>query len=168
VPSSAIKPSRTYLKEARLGAGYPNRGTASVDVRYSPEVIGRHERGEIPIAPEDMIAYSECYKRRDILFHYCAECAVGKATGRLATARDLPLATLRLTRRLRFVAKEIADTLESIADEGVLLEADKPRFSCSLDVLEELSGTIADYLFFAAAQGITKEPSSEKERPQQP
>jgi hypothetical protein len=168
MPSLDKKVARTYLKEARLRAGYSNRDTASIDVCYSPEVIGRHERGEIPLAPEDMIVYSDCYGRRDILYHYCAECAIGRITGKAISDRDLPLATLRLTRRLRKAARDTADTLESIADDGVLNDKDRPMFSTSLNALEELSGTITDFLFFAAAQGVKKEPSLEKERPQQP
>jgi hypothetical protein len=156
--NAAQKAAPTYLKEARLAAGYANRGTASTEVPYSPEVIGRHERGEVHVAPEDMIVYAKCYNRQDILFRYCAECAVGRATGKLVKERDLPLATLRLTRRLRWAAKEIADDLERIADDGVLNDADRPQFGRSLTALEELSATIADYLLYAAAQGIRKEP----------
>ena len=35
-----------YLREARVKAGYVSRGTASIAVPYSPETIGRHERGD--------------------------------------------------------------------------------------------------------------------------
>jgi hypothetical protein len=154
--TTATKKPPTYLREARLGAGYANRGTASTGVPYSQETIGRHERGEIPVAPEDMMVYAHCYEREDILLRYCADCPVGQATGRQVTDRDLPLATLRLTRRLRLAARDIADTLETIADDGVLHELARPSFHTSLEALRELSATIADYLLFAAAQGIKK------------
>ena len=158
MPTTAIKAVPTYLRTARLAAGYANRGTASTGVPYSPETIGRHERGEIPMAPEDAITYAKCYGREDILFRHCADCPVGQATGRHVTDRDLPLATLRLTRRLRWAARDVADMLETIADDGVVHEKERPKFNISLDFLRELSASIADYLLYAAAQGIKKEP----------
>ena len=155
----ATKAAPTYLREARLSAGYSNRGTATTRVPYSQETIGRHERGEIPVNPADMMIYSKCYERKDLLIRYCSDCPIGKETGREARDRDLPLATLRLTRRLRLAAKDVAGTLESIADDGVIYEKERPRFDDSLSVLKELSASIADYLLYAAAQDAKREPT---------
>ena len=44
-----IPPS--YLREARIRAGYANRETASTAVPFSPETIGRHERGDVTDRP---------------------------------------------------------------------------------------------------------------------
>ena len=46
-----------YLREARVKAGYVSRGTASIAVPYSPETIGRHERGEVDLTPADAVVY---------------------------------------------------------------------------------------------------------------
>ena len=51
-----------YLREARVKAGYVSRGTASIAVPYSPETIGRHERGEVDLTPADAVVYAERYK----------------------------------------------------------------------------------------------------------
>ena len=51
-----------YLREARVKAGYVSRGTASIAVPYSPETIGRHERGEVDLTPADAVVYAESYK----------------------------------------------------------------------------------------------------------
>ena len=153
---SKAKPA-IWLRNARLSAGFASREAATNVIDFSAESIGRHERGEIPIAPEDAITYAKCYGREDILLWHCSQCPVGKATGRQVTERDLPLATLRLTRRLR-VATGVADTLESIADDGVINDNALPCFDESLSALKELSSSIGDYLLYAAAQGIKKEP----------
>ena len=145
-----------YLREARLAAGYANRDTASADVPYSPETIGRHERGEVTVAPEDAIVYAKSYGREDILLRHCAECPVGREVGRQVTDRDLPFATLRLTQRLRKAAREIADTLEGIADDGIVDETERPLFDNSLATLKELGETITDIILYAASQGIEK------------
>lgn len=109
----------TYLREARLSAGYVSRETASIDLPYSPETIGRHERGEVTPSPDDITQYAQGYNRPDIMLRYCSDCPIGRKTGKTATDRDLPWAALRVSQRLR-KAKEIADTLESIADDGIV------------------------------------------------
>lgn len=146
----ATKTAPTYLKAARLEAGYANRGTAASAVPYSPEVIGRHERGEVEVGPRAATIYAENYGRQDILYRYCADCPVGRATGKQVTERDLPFATLRLTQRLRRAAREIAETLEAIADDGVVDSKERPVFDASLAHLKELGETITDIFLYAA------------------
>ena len=68
-----------------MRAGFVSRGTASTVVPYSPETIGRHERGDVEMEPEDALVYAECYQSPDILPRYCATCPVGRAIGRTAT-----------------------------------------------------------------------------------
>lgn len=154
--TATTKAAPTYLREARKAAGYLNRGTASTEVPYSPETIGRHERGEVPMLPEDAITYAQHYQRSDILLRYCADCPVGKATGKQVTERDLPFATMRLTQRLRRAAKEIADTLEQIADDGVVDDTERPAFDTALGSLYKLGETITDIVLYAATTGIEK------------
>lgn len=67
-----------YLREARIRAGYVNRGTAAMVVPYSPETIGRHERGDIEMEPEDAVVYADCYNEPGIMARYCATCPVGQ------------------------------------------------------------------------------------------
>lgn len=154
--ATMTKAAPTYLREARLAAGYANRDTASTGVPYSPETIGRHERGDVPVAPEDAMIYARSYGRADILIRYCADCPVGQARGKQATDRDLPFATLRLTQRLRTAAREIATTLETIADDGIVTECERPEFNNALASLKELGETITDIVLYAATQGIEK------------
>ena len=57
--TAAIKKPPAYLREARVRAGYVSRGTASTAVPFSPETIGRHERGDVDVEPEDIVTYAE-------------------------------------------------------------------------------------------------------------
>ena len=154
--TTATKAVPTYLRKARLAAGYANRGIASMRVPYSPETIGRHERGEVTLLPNDALIYARNYGCKDILFRHCADCPVGREVGRQVTDRDLPFATLRLTQRLRKAAKEIADTLETIADDGIIDENERPVFDKALISLHELGETITDIIICAASQETDK------------
>jgi hypothetical protein len=166
MPAIETKKAPTYLREARLSAGYANRDTASTVIPYAPETIGRHERGEVSMSPEDVLMYAQYYHRDDITIRYCADCPVGRATGKTATDRDLPCATMRLTQRLRRAAKEIAATLEAIADDGIIDEQERPIFDASLVALHELGETISDIELYSATQGIKRRrPPQEKEQP---
>ena len=154
MPSFGTNAIPICLKSARQAAGYANRDKASRKLPYSPETIGRHERGEMTLTPENAIVYAECYGREDILLRYCANCPVGRATGRQLIDRDLSCATLRLTTRLRW-AVEIADTLERVADDG--FDCDQENYTClynALDMLEEINMSITEFLLSATTQGI--------------
>jgi hypothetical protein len=142
---------RRYLREARLAAGYSSRCDASMAVPYAPETLGRHERGETAIGPEDAVLYAECYNRPDILYRYCSECPVGQRIGVQTSDRDLPWAALRINQRLR-KAKEVADTLEDIAEDGIVDETERPKFEAALAYLRELSCIITDILVWNYAQ----------------
>lgn len=149
----AINKAPEYLKEARIKAGYANRDCASMAVPYSPETIGRHERGEVLPSPDDIIRYANSYNSPDILFNYCSECPVGKCTGRTATERPLPLATLRVSRMLED-AKEVADRLEEIAFDGIIDEMEKADFEKALLFLRQLQETISDIMLLGLKKGI--------------
>lgn len=155
MPASEKQRVPEYLREARMAAGFSSRGIAATEVPYSPETIGRHERGEVPIAPEDAVIYAKGYDRPDILIRYCTDCPIGRATGKTSTDRDLPWAALRVTQRLR-KAKEIADTLESIADDGKVDHEERLDFEKALAFLQTLEETITDIVLWATSQGIEK------------
>ena len=58
MPVIAKKRAPEYLRQARLRAGCSSRGTATLKVPYSPETIGRHERGEVPVEPAEALLYA--------------------------------------------------------------------------------------------------------------
>lgn len=151
--------ARPYLRKARLAAGITSTEAASEIVPFSAVTIGRQERGDVPLAPADAVVLARCYDSGELLPYYCAECPVGKARGMVVTERDLPLATLRLTQRLRKAGKEIADVLDLIADDGVVDEAEMPVFDSALSVLKELNASIFDIMLYADMHGIEKEPA---------
>lgn len=145
-----IPPS--YLREARIRAGYANRETASTAVPFSPETIGRHERGDVEMEPEDVMVYAECYKSPDILPRYCATCPVGKATGRTATDRPLPHATLRVSLLLED-GQAVADRLEEIAFDGVISQDERQDFEDVLVFLRKLEESITDIMLIGLGKG---------------
>lgn len=155
MPTFARKKAPEYLRQARLKAGCANRGTATLKVPYSPETIGRHERGEVPVEPADAVQYAEGYKSPDILIRYCADCPVGRQTGRTATDRPLPFATLRVSRMIDD-AQQVADRLEKIAFDGVIDDAEREDFNNALAFLRQLEETITDMILLGASTGIEK------------
>ena len=129
MPKLERKRPPEYLREARVRAGYISRGTATTAVPFSQETIGRHERGDVELEPEDAVTYAECYKSPDILHRYCATCPVGQRIGRTATDRPLPHATLRI-RRLIVDAQSVAERLEQIAFDGVIDDTERGFRKC--------------------------------------
>lgn len=150
--TTAKKGPPAYLREARVGAGYVSRGTASLRVPFSPETIGRHERGDVELTPEDIVTYAECYENPGILPRYCAGCPVGQKMGKTATDRELPHATLRI-RRLIEEAQGVADRLEEIAFDGVIDPSEKAEFAKALAFLRELEAGINDIMLIGLEKG---------------
>lgn len=143
MPNSGTKRPPEYLRAARVRAGYISRGTATTAVPFSPETIGRHERGDVELEPEDAVTYADCYGSPDILPRYCATCPVGQRIGRTATDRPLPYATLRI-RRLIEDAQSVADRLEQIAFDGVIDDSEREDFEKALAFLHQLEQGISD------------------------
>lgn len=135
-----------------MKAGYVSRGTAATCVPFSPETIGRHERGDVDMTPEDVVVYAECYKSPDILPRYCAGCPVGQRMGRTATDRELPHATLRI-RRLITEGQAVADRLEEIAFDGVIDANEKADFAEALEFLRKLEASINDIMLIGLESG---------------
>ena len=124
-------------------------------VPFSPETIGRHERGDVEMEPEDAILYSEKYRDPSILVRYCADCPIGKRTGKEVTDRPLPFATLRVSRMLD-EAQQIADRLEDIAFDGQIDAGEKADFENALAFLRELDQTINDMLLLGMRVGMAE------------
>ena len=150
-----------YLREARVKAGYVSRGTASIAVPYSPETIGRHERGEVDLTPADAVVYAESYKSPDILLRYCATCPVGCKMGWTAADIPLPHATLRI-RRLIVDAQAVADRLEEIAFDGVIDESERRDFEEALRFLRQLEASINDIILI----GLGKREGTSRQMPE--
>lgn len=144
-----------YLREARLSAGCHSRGTAATKVPYSQETIGRHERGEVPVEPADAVQYAKGYGRPDIMLRYCSDCPIGRNTGRAATDRPLPFATLRVKRMITD-AEEVADRLERIAFDGVIDDTERADFNSAISFLRQLEETINDMLLLGSSIGTKK------------
>lgn len=143
--SAVMKRPPEYLREARVEAGYVSRSTAAMAVPFSPETIGRHERGDVEMEPEDAVIYAECYNSPALLHRYCATCPVGSKIGRTATDRPLPLATLRV-RRMMMEGQAVADRLEEIAFDGVIDQSEQAAFQEALDFLRKLESSISDII----------------------
>lgn len=153
--TTAKKEPPEYLRTAREKAGCSSRSTAAMKVPYSPETIGRHERGEVDIAPADAVTYAEGYKAPDILYRYCSDCPVGRKTGRTATDRPLPYATLRV-RRMVEDAQAVTAVLEKIALDGEVDQAEREDFRRAVTFLGLVQESITDILLFGATLEITK------------
>ena len=143
MPTATTKSPPAYLREARVAAGFVSRGTASTVVPFSPETIGRHERGDVEMGPADVVTYAECYQSPDILYRYCADCPVGQRLGKKTADRPLPLATLRV-RRLIADGQAVADRLEEIAFDGQIDPTEKQDFANALAFLRQLADSIND------------------------
>ena len=152
MPKLERKSPPEYLREARVRAGYVSRGTATTAVPFSPETIGRHERGDIALEPEDAVTYADCYGSPDILPRYCAGCPVGRKMGKSATDRELPHATLRI-RRLMAEGQAVANRLEEIAFDGVIDPSERNDFADALAFLRKLEESINDIMLIGLENG---------------
>ena len=152
MPEGTKKATRAYLREARVRAGFVSRGTASTAVPFSPETIGRHERGDVEMTPEDAVTYAEFYHSPDILPRYCAGCPVGRKMGKSATDRELPHATLRI-RRLMVEGQAVANRLEEIAFDGVIDPSERNDFADALAFLRKLEESISDIMLIGLENG---------------
>lgn len=135
----------TYLQEARQRAGYINRGTASIVIPFSPETIGRHERGDIYLRPEDAVVYADGYRDPGVMRRYCSGCPVGLRIGRTATDRPLPYATLRVCYMMQKTT-DVINTLEQVAFDGMIDSSEQGEFNDAVDFLKQLDESINDFL----------------------
>lgn len=121
-------------------------------VPFSPETIGRHERGDVEMAPDDIVTYAECYKAPDVMYRYCADCPVGRRLGRKANDRPLASATLRI-RYLIAEGIDVANRLEAIAFDDQIDAAEKQDFNEALAFLRRLDESINDIILIGLGNG---------------
>ncbi len=148
----------TCLREARKAAGYDNAGQAAIKVNRSPETVGRHERGDIPLSPEDAIQYAAAYQRPDIMIRYCDGCPVHRAIyGDMPVCeRSLPWGAMRIASRLRRSAM-YADKLESILDDGVVNADEVAELLEVFGFLREIGHAGKELLAASMSVGILKD-----------
>lgn len=154
----ATKSPPEYLREARIDSGCVSRSTACFRVPYSLETIGRHERGDVSISPDDIVCYARGYQAPDILYQYCARCSVGRELGKCVTERPLPFAALRF-RQMTEEAQHWAERLEEIAFDGKVDDQEREEYQTAMHFLLELENTILDMLLLGAKK---KTPAPER------
>lgn len=141
------------LREARITAGYASRDTASTVVPASPETVGRHERGDVPVTPADAVMYAQAYRRPDILVRYCAGCPVGRQLRDAPKDREFALAAMRLNTRLE-KAPQIAAQMKAIADDGSICEQERQTFISMLRESTDIVRAIDEITLWALTDGI--------------
>lgn len=156
----------TCLREARKAKGYANFGQAGIATHRSPEVIGRHERGDVPLQMADAIEYAEAYNSPNILMAYCGECAIRQELfgERQERFESLPMTAFRISNRLRRAAAH-ADRLAEILDDGVVDSTEIAGLQETLDFLQDINGAWRDLLTACMTQGLA---GTKKDRPAGP
>lgn len=147
--TSVQTPTLGWLKSARLDAGFSSRGMAAAAVNYSPETIGRHERGEVPVSPDDALRYSQAYGSPDILLRYCSQCPIGQCSGQKCNDRPLAESAMRLEVMVED-AQSIADQLTRIAFDGIIDPTEQSDFDKAIVFLTSLKATVDDMLLIGA------------------
>lgn len=153
----------TCLREARKAKGYQNFGQAGLATHRSPEAIGRHERGDVPLQMADVIEYAAAYDSPEILMVYCGECEIRRELfGQCQQHFDsLPMAALRVSNRLRKAAAH-ADRLAEIMDDGRVDNTEVGDLQTTLDFLLDIDGVWRDLMRACMAGGIVH---AKKDRP---
>lgn len=64
------------IREARKKRGYKTIYAAAMGVNYSPEVVGRHERGTIVPSVHQIICYADKYNAPELCRAFCDQCVV--------------------------------------------------------------------------------------------
>ncbi len=140
----------TYLVDARIAAGYQSREDAAIRVPYAAVTIGRHERGEIRLAPDDIIIYAKAYNAPEIMIYYCRNCCpIGHRLMRPASGRrELSLLVTQLGNRLRKIAAA-ADRLADIADDNVVDASERSDFDEILALMRSTREVIDCFELYA-------------------
>lgn len=144
-----------WLREARRAKGYQNVGQAGLATHRSPEAVGRHERGDVPLQMADVIEYAQAYDSPTLLMAFCSECAIRQE---LFGAREqhfdsLPVTVIRMANRLRRAAAH-ADQLALIMDDGRVDTGEIPQLQVTLDFLQEMECVWRDLVTACMRSGI--------------
>lgn len=163
MPTGAMPNTCTCLREARRAAGFQNFGQAGMATHHSPEVIGRHERGEVPLQMNDAIEYANAYGNPAILMSYCGECAIRRELygDSDLTFVTLPMTTIRVSNRLR-KASQYVDMLNEIIDDGSVAADEREGLQAVIDYLQEIETTSRQLMTACMQNGIW---SNKKDRP---
>lgn len=160
----ATKPLGMCLREARRSAGNESIIAAARKTKRSPEAVGRHERGEVNLHPQDVIQYAEAYGSPDLLIRYCGECPIYRTLNANSPMdRDLPWGALKLSTRLNRAAS-FAMLLEQIADDGKIDNHELPEFKSVVAFLQEINEASRDLFLYAMSAGIIIPESMKKDR----
>lgn len=143
------------LREARKAKGFSSAGQASTVVPYSPETIGRHERGETQLSMDDVMTYSDLYSDPSLLMVYCSGCKIrSKIMGDDRTMPlGVPLSALRISNRLRNAAG-IAEELADILDDGRIEDDEIPDLANVLRYLRKIEETTRELVYGCMCTGL--------------
>lgn len=152
--ANGISKPMAFLEAARKAAGYATQAEAAEHVPYARVTIGRHERGEIQLAPEDLLVYAQAYNAPEILFEYCRVCCpIGRRMMRPAQAdADLTLLVTQLGNRLRKISAA-AERLADIADDNKVDAAERADFDRIVDLMRNARDVLDDFERYALLQG---------------
>jgi len=143
------------LREARKAKGFSSAGQASTVVPYSPETIGRHERGETQLSMDDVMTYSELYSDPSLLMVYCSGCKIRAAIMGDDNTMPLgvPISALRISNRLRNAAN-IAEELATILDDGMITDDEIPNLASILRYLRQIEETTRELVYGCMCTGL--------------
>ena len=117
---------------------------------YAAVTIGRQERGEIKVAPEDVIIYANAYRAPELMLYYCRSCCpIGRKIMRPANGEhELSLLVTQLGNRLRKIAAA-ADRLADIADDNVVDASERADFNEILALMRSAREVIDCFELYA-------------------
>lgn len=166
MPTSTMPNTCMCLREARRAAGYQNFGQAGLATHRSQEVIGRHERGDVPLQMTDAIAYARAYHHPEILMAYCGECEIRKELfGECERKKGgLPVTAIRISNRLRQAA-HYADLLAQILDDGEVEKSEIDGLQSTMVYLQSIEEVWRELVTDCMALGIAE---TKKDRPAGP
>lgn len=143
----------TFLETARRAAGYATQAEAAEHVPYARVTIGRHERGEIQLAPGDLLVYAQAYNAPEIMPEYCRTCCpIGRRLMRPAQAdADLSLLVTQLGNRLRRISAA-AERLADIADDNKVDAAERADFDRIVELMRSARDVLDDFERYALVQ----------------
>ena len=141
------------LREARLQSGFASRDMAAFALHRSPETIGRHERGEVPLSQEDLLDYADSYNKPDLLLRFCADCPINSKLRDSLQGFEFTLAAIRLKNRLKNAA-DIANNMLEIADDGKVSSKERPAFIKALRDGNDIAAAFEELKLWALASGV--------------
>lgn len=154
---SCKKRPRMYIREARIKAGHRSTAVAAMALHMSQEVVGRIERGETKVTPDDILSLAAAYGDESIVVHYCNnECPVGRAmTG---DVQHMPFAQAAL--RIKNVIGEAVhclDIISHISEDGKVSAWEQPDFLSAMLFLNNVFfDRYRDLLFVTVKDGYLK------------